>query len=72
MSQALLLFLFMEDRFEALVAALTRFKLISSSSLYSLDIFSSSVSTATAILSDLSLLPCEFPLGPSSFEQILN
>ena len=75
----------MEDRFEALVVVLTRLKLISSSSLYSLDVFSSAVWSLQTlnkfslkvlcfktILSDLSLLPCEFPLGLSSFEQILN
>ena len=39
MSQALLLLFFKEDRFEKLVAVLTRLKLIKLSSLNSLDVF---------------------------------
>lgn len=85
MSQALLLLFFKEDRFETLVAALTRLKSIKLSSLNSLDVFWStvlSVSTLNkfslevlcikSILSDLSSLSRELPLALSFSELVLN
>ena len=85
MSQALLLLFFKEDRFETLVAVLTRLKSIKLSSLNSLDVFWStvlSVSTLNkfslevlcikSILSDLSSLSRELPLALSFSELVLN
>ena len=85
MSQALLLLFFKVDRFETLVAVLTRLKSIKLSSLNSLDVFWStvlSVSTLNkfslevlcikSILSDLSSLSLELPLALSFSELVLN
>lgn len=85
MSQALLLLFFKVDRFETLVAVLTRLKSIKLSSLNSLDVFWStvlSVSTLNkfslevlcikSILSDLSSLSRELPLALSFSELVLN
>ena len=84
MSQALLLLFFKVDRFETLVAVLTRLKSIKLS-LNSLDVFWStvlSVSTLNkfslevlcikSILSDLSSLSRELPLALSFSELVLN